>query len=171
MIALSIGAVHSLAVTILPGLRLAYDKPQLHLILETAEGLIAALLAYLAAGRFRSTGRLDHLAMAWAFSVLALVNLFLSAGPIAILGSRPGGDGDVGGGGAPPGGHRALYLASLSTTRSVVAGRPLAKALFLTTGAAAVTIMLAVVVADAWWRRSTRRHPRTVSRQGRARTW
>lgn len=58
------GGAHTLVVILLPGLRLAYQNPALHLTLETAEGLIAALLAYLAAGRFRSTGRLEQLTVA-----------------------------------------------------------------------------------------------------------
>ncbi|HEV2068209.1 MAG TPA: hypothetical protein VGR26_00275, partial [Acidimicrobiales bacterium] len=151
-IAMTVGAIHSLAVTLLPGLRLAYDKPALHLTLETAEGLIAALLAYLAAGRFRSTGRVDQLAMAWAFSVLALVNLFLSAGPIAVLGSRPGGMVTWVAVGLRLVAIGSLCLASLSTTRLAPRGRALAKPLLVTTGAVAVTVALAAVAADAWLR-------------------
>ncbi len=149
-IAMTIGGVHTLAVTLLPGLRLAYDKPALHLTLETAEGLIAALLAYLAGGRFRSTGRVDQLAMAWAFSVMAVVNLFLSAGPIAVLGSRPVGAVTWVAIGLRLVAIALLCLASLSKTRLAPRGRPLTKPLLLTTGAVAVTVMLAGVAADAW---------------------
>ena len=148
-IAVGIGVTHSLVVSLLPSLRLAYDNPALHLTLETAEGLIAALLAYLAAGRFRSTGRVDQLAMAWAFSVLALVNLFLSAGPIAVLGSRPGGMVTWVAVGLRLVAIGSLCLASLSQSRVAPGGRPLAKPLLLTTGVVAVMVILAAVAADA----------------------
>ncbi len=148
--ALAIGAAHTLVVTLLPGLRLAYDNPALHLTLETAEGLIAALLAYLAAGRFRSTGRVQHLAMAWAFSVMAVVNLFLSAGPIAVLGSRPVGAVTWVAIGLRLVAIAFLCVASLTRTRLALRGRPLMRALLVMTGAVALTVVLAAVVADAW---------------------
>ncbi|HEV2767041.1 MAG TPA: sensor histidine kinase [Acidimicrobiales bacterium] len=148
--ALAIGGIHTVVVSLLPSLRLAYDNPALHLTLETAEGLIAALLAYLAAGRFRSTGRVQHLVMAWAFSVMAVVNLFLSAGPITILGSRPVGAVTWVAIGLRLVAIAFLCVASLTRTRLAPRGRPLMKTLLVMTGAVALTVALAAVVADAW---------------------
>ncbi|HET7488447.1 MAG TPA: sensor histidine kinase [Acidimicrobiales bacterium] len=75
-----------------PFLRLAYDNPSLHVALETAEGLIGALVAYLAAQRFRVSGSRRELVLAWTFSLLAVTNLALSAVPLVTSGARPGGD-------------------------------------------------------------------------------
>jgi signal transduction histidine kinase len=78
-------ALGSAAVTALiagvPYLRFAYDNASLHVALETAEGLIAVLLAFLAIGRYRVTRRRDDLVLGLAFAVLAATNLFLSVGP------------------------------------------------------------------------------------------
>ncbi len=63
--------------TVLPFGRFAY--PELHLAFETAEGVIAAHLAYLVFGRFRTTGQLRHLALTAAFATMAAVNLMLGA--------------------------------------------------------------------------------------------
>lgn len=87
--AITLGAGLTLFVTLLPFVQFAYDNPQLHLALETAEGVIAAHLAYLVLGRFRTTGQFRHLALAWSFSMMATVNLLLGALPIVTLGSRP----------------------------------------------------------------------------------
>lgn len=87
--ALALGVGLTLFVTLLPFVQFAYDNPQLHLALETAEGVIAAHLAYLVLGRFRTTGQLRHLALAWAFAMMAAVNLLLGALPIVTLGARP----------------------------------------------------------------------------------
>lgn len=76
-------------VTFSPLVQVAYDNPQLHLALETGEGVIAAHLAYLLFGRFRTTGELRHLALAWAFGMLSAINLLLGALPIVTLGTRP----------------------------------------------------------------------------------
>ena len=89
--ALVSGLLATLFVTLVPTIQFAYDNPQLHLVLETAEGLVAALLSYLIVGRFRTTGQLHHLALTLAFAMLAAVNLLLAAVPIVALGSRPTG--------------------------------------------------------------------------------
>ena len=88
--ALVLGAGVTFFVTIFPFVHLAYDEPDLHLALEVAEGGIAAVLAYLAAKRYRATGRLQHVVPAWAFSVFSFVDLFLSAGPLISEDGRPG---------------------------------------------------------------------------------
>lgn len=147
--ALALGAAHTLLLFV-PGWRFAYDKPALHLTLETAEGLIAALLAYLAFGRFRSTGRVQQLVVAWAFSVMAVVNLFLSAGPLAILGSRPRGTLTWLAVGLRLAAIAFLCAAALAETRRVRRGKPLVKALVVMTGAVAATVLLVAVASDVW---------------------
>lgn len=84
------GAILTLFVTVSPFVRFAYDNLSLHVALETAEGLIAGLLAYLAVQRFRAKGSTRDAVLAWTFTVLAVTNLVLSAGPVLALGSRPG---------------------------------------------------------------------------------
>ena len=81
----------TLVVVGVPFARFAYDNPALHLALETAEGLIAGLLAYLAFKRYVATGRLQDVVLAWAFSLFAFVNLVLSAGPLITERERYGG--------------------------------------------------------------------------------
>ena len=88
--AVLIGAALTLFVSVLPLVHFAYDNAALHLALETAGGLIAGLLAYLAVQRYRATHRLQDVALAWVFSVLAFVNLVLSAGPLVAEGGRRG---------------------------------------------------------------------------------
>lgn len=90
VVAVLLGAGLTVLVLLLPFARFAYENAALHLALETGEGLIAALLAYLFVHRHRATGRLQHLALAWVFSVLAFANLFLSAGPLVSERGRPG---------------------------------------------------------------------------------
>lgn len=89
--ALASGAVLTLVVTISPLMRYAYDNVSLHVALETAEGLIGALLAYLAVQRFRARRSARDAVLAWTFAVLALTNLVLSAVPMVTLGARPEG--------------------------------------------------------------------------------
>ena len=89
--ALVSGALLTLVVTISPLMRYAYDNLSLHVALETAEGLIGALLAYLAVQRFRARRSARDAVLAWTFAVLSLTNLVLSAVPMVTLGSRPEG--------------------------------------------------------------------------------
>ncbi|HEX2063422.1 MAG TPA: hypothetical protein VHE80_03270, partial [Acidimicrobiales bacterium] len=89
--ALAAGAGVTLVVIVFPFAHFAYDNPDLHLGLETAEGVIAGLLAYLAVKRYRATGQLQDVILAWVFSVLAFANLVLSAGPLLTEQGRPGG--------------------------------------------------------------------------------
>ena len=89
-VAFIVGAGLTSFVTISPLAYFAYDNAALHLALETAEGVIAGVLAYLAVERYRATGRLQHVILAWVFSVLASANLFLAAGPLVAEQARPG---------------------------------------------------------------------------------
>lgn len=90
-VAMVAGAGLTLVVAGLPFARFAYDNAALHLALETAEGLIAALLAYLMVKRYRATACLQHVILAWVFFVLAFVNLVMSAGPLVAERERHGG--------------------------------------------------------------------------------
>ena len=85
----ALAAVFTVAVIVTPWTRFAYDNLSLHVALETAEGLVGALLAYLAFGRFRSTRHAWDLALTVAFTVLAGTNLLLSAVPVIALEARP----------------------------------------------------------------------------------
>ncbi len=73
------------AVAFLPFLRFAYRAPVLHVVLETAEGMVALLVAYLLYGRFRRTGRVRSLLVMCALVVLALASLGLQALPQALF--------------------------------------------------------------------------------------
>ncbi|MDP9453681.1 MAG: sensor histidine kinase [Actinomycetota bacterium] len=87
--ALVTGAVLTLAVLAFPFAR--FDNVALHLALETAEGLIAALLAYLMVKRYHATRGLQHVVLAWVFAVFGFVNLVMSAGPLVAEQERHGG--------------------------------------------------------------------------------
>lgn len=78
-------------VLVVPFARFAYEAPALHVALETAEALIAVVVAYLALGRFREAGRAQDLLLACGLTVLAVANLVLTALPQALAGE--GGDG------------------------------------------------------------------------------
>lgn len=69
---------------VLPSLRFAYHGPALHIVLETAEALIAALAAYLLFGRFRTTRSSSDLVLVGVLTTLALTNLILVAIPSAL---------------------------------------------------------------------------------------
>ena len=72
------------AVAFLPFLRFAYRAPVLHVVLETAEGMVALFVAYLLYGRFRRTGRVRSLLVMCALVVVAMANL-LQALPQALF--------------------------------------------------------------------------------------
>lgn len=68
-----------------PALQFAYRAPALHVALETAEAVIALVVAYLVGGRFRESRRLQELLLVCGLVVLAGANLVLSALPSAVL--------------------------------------------------------------------------------------
>ena len=80
------GAAVTATVAVSPGLYFAYDRPQLHLILETTEGLIGLLVVYLLTGRLRTSGRLPDVLLLYALTVLAVTNLVASI-PTAVAGA------------------------------------------------------------------------------------
>lgn len=90
-LALGLGVGLTAFVTVVPVVGLAYDNVSLHVALETAEGLIGALLAYLAAQRFRARHRVHDAVLGWTFAVLAVTNLSLSVVPAVATGARPQG--------------------------------------------------------------------------------
>lgn len=90
--ALAAGAalVATFAVAAVPFLRFAYPAPALHVALETAESLVATVLAFLAVGRHRQSQRTQDLLLGLGLGVLALANLALAALPAAL--SSTGGE-------------------------------------------------------------------------------
>jgi signal transduction histidine kinase len=88
LVAAFVAAALTAAVTLLPALRFAYEAPGLHVAIETAAGLVAALAAFLAFGRFSRSSRKGDLALTAALAVFAVANLFLAALPAAFAGGR-----------------------------------------------------------------------------------
>jgi signal transduction histidine kinase len=148
--AVGLGVGLTLFVTVLPFLQFAYDNPQLHLALETAEGVIAAHLAFLVLGRFRTSGQLRHIALVWAFAVMGGVNLFLGALPIVALGSRPGGLVTWMAAGLRLVAAAALCLAGFAGRRLAPQGRALALFVGTTTLGVLATLTLAAWAADVF---------------------
>ncbi|MGH9084431.1 MAG: sensor histidine kinase [Acidimicrobiales bacterium] len=86
--AAAVAAVATAAVAAIPFARFAYDNPSLHVALETGEALVGLLLAFLAAARYRATGRATDLVLSGAFALLAATNLALAVGPNVALEDR-----------------------------------------------------------------------------------
>jgi signal transduction histidine kinase len=84
-LAVLVGAVPTLLIAAVEDLRFVYEGAQLRSALDTAQALIGALVAYLLYGRFRRTGLLNDLALAYALGLAAATNLTLAAVP-AIVG-------------------------------------------------------------------------------------
>lgn len=80
-----VGAVITLAVLLLPEIRIAQRAPSLHIVLETSAALIATLVAYLLLGRYRRRRLTRDLVLVWALLLLAVANLPLSAIPRSFL--------------------------------------------------------------------------------------
>ncbi len=83
--------VLTLAVVTVPFLGFAYRAPAMHVMLETAEAVVALLVLYLLYGRFAQHGRLQELLLVLALGVAAAANLVLTAVPDALTLGR--GDG------------------------------------------------------------------------------
>ena len=77
-------SVATAAVVALPFVRFAYQEPVLHVVLETANALIALVVAYLVYGRFRQRRRMQDLLLVLALGSVAIANLALSALPSAV---------------------------------------------------------------------------------------
>jgi signal transduction histidine kinase len=76
--------VATVAVVALPFVRFAYRAPALHVVLETANALIACLVGYLVYGRYRQSRRLQELLLVLALTTVAVANLVLTALPSAV---------------------------------------------------------------------------------------
>ena len=144
------GGLLTLLVVVVPFVRFAYENVSLHLALETGEGLIAALLAYLALKRYRASGGLQHALLAWVFSVLACTNLFLSAGPLVAERTRPGGWLTW-----VTLGLRFVAAATLCATpflagRTGSTGRGVRQVVLVLTAATVAAVSLGAAAADAW---------------------
>jgi signal transduction histidine kinase len=79
----------TIAVTVIPGIQFAYRRPVLRVGLETAEALVALLIAYLVIGRLRRSRSLDDLVLAVALGTLALGNLCFGAIPALVAEGQP----------------------------------------------------------------------------------
>ena len=80
---LVVAAVFTLAAIILPFLRFAYRAPELDVMLETANAIIAIIVGYLVYGRFRQEPLLQELLLGLALISVAVANLVLTAVPDA----------------------------------------------------------------------------------------
>lgn len=67
------------AVVVLPFVRLAYRLPEAHVLIDTAVGMVALLLAYLLYGRYVLTGERSDWVLAGFLAVSGLANVVLSA--------------------------------------------------------------------------------------------
>ena len=78
------------AVVFLPFVLFAYRSPGLHIALDTADAMIALVVAFLVYGRYGQTGRQRELLLAIALVVLAVANLPMTAVPAALALERGG---------------------------------------------------------------------------------
>src|SRR4051812_43749815 len=84
VVVLGLCAALTVAVVALPFVQFAYRAPALHVSLETANALIALLVAYLVYGRYRSSRRLQDLLLTMSLCTVAGANLLLTALPTAL---------------------------------------------------------------------------------------
>src|SRR5579883_2677683 len=84
--ALGLGSAFTLAVYLAPGFDVAYRSAPLHIGVETFGAACGALGAFVLLGRARSAPRLDEHAVAAAFLVLFLENVFLRVVPTVLAG-------------------------------------------------------------------------------------
>lgn len=73
--------VITLIVAFTPLISFTYKNARLHLVLETAEGMVALLVALLVIGRSRERQTLPNLLLAYSLGVFGLTNLMLSVLP------------------------------------------------------------------------------------------
>ena len=77
-------AVVTAAVLALPFFHFAYRAPALHVVLETANALVALFVGFLVYGRFRENRKLQELLLVLALCTVAIANLVLTALPSAV---------------------------------------------------------------------------------------
>lgn len=80
-LATGVAAAVTVSISASPDLRFAYRAPSASVALETAAGLVAALAAFLAFGRFRLSRSIADLALVWALALLATTMLLFFTGP------------------------------------------------------------------------------------------
>ena len=85
--AAAVGSLVTLAVPLVGPLRFVYERPSVNVAMDTVEGMIAAVVAYLFFGRFQLLRRQRDLALTIAFTTFVLLNLMLSAFPTAASGT------------------------------------------------------------------------------------
>jgi signal transduction histidine kinase len=139
----AVAAVATLLISVLPFAEFAYRSVPMHVAIETAATLIAALAALLVMGRFRRSGHLSDLLLTGAMVVLALTNLFFSA--IPSLAGEPG-DFEIW---SPVGGRTlgalALALAAFAPPRRIP--RPSRALAQLTAACVAAVVLIGVLAA------------------------
>ena len=77
-------AALTVALSVLPFARFAYNAPELHVALEMAAGVIGGLASALFLARFLRGGHRSDLVLAWALGLFAVANIFLAALPAAL---------------------------------------------------------------------------------------
>jgi signal transduction histidine kinase len=83
----ALGAVVTVAIVAVPDLAFGFRSPSGHLVLDSVDACVAALLAYLVYGRFLRSRRLQDLLLAQGLAVLALAGLVLSYATGLLTGS------------------------------------------------------------------------------------
>ena len=77
-VAWALGLVITAGILGTPYLVFGYHSPALHLVLDSVDGCVALLLAYLLHGRYRRSGRLQDLLLAHALVLMGVAGLALS---------------------------------------------------------------------------------------------
>ncbi|HEU4480385.1 MAG TPA: GGDEF domain-containing protein [Actinomycetota bacterium] len=85
--AAGVAATLTLLITVLPFVKFTYRSLQGHVALQTAEAVIAVVVAFLIYGRFRERRLLSDLLLIYGLVVLATVNLLSSVIPDSAFGS------------------------------------------------------------------------------------
>ncbi|MEP6811852.1 MAG: histidine kinase [Actinomycetota bacterium] len=129
----------TIAVTVVPGIQFAYRRPVLRVGLETAEALVALLIAYLVVGRLRRSRSLDDLVLAVALGTLAVGNLCFGAIPALVAEGQPAPVASWAGVGTRILGALLFAAAAFVPRRTLVR---LGRASLVGAGAAGITVLL-----------------------------
>lgn len=82
-----LGAIVTVVIVSTPGLTFGFRSPSGHLVLDSVDACVAALLAYLVYGRFLRSRRLQDLLLAQGLALLAIAGLVLSYVTARLAGS------------------------------------------------------------------------------------
>jgi signal transduction histidine kinase len=88
-LAIAAGSVTAI-VALVPGVHFAYRDKPLHIAIETTATLVAMLVAFLVAGRYGRSKRLEDLLLTTALTILAAANLAFGAVSATFGGTEPG---------------------------------------------------------------------------------